>query len=79
MHRYKYSYSASQFLDESSNLKARCKENAFCDALDAIYMSCIHNSNSNFVYIFSSLSCDDMHHSKGSFDRSLVLLILLVI
>ena len=32
-----HSYSVSQFLDESSNLKAGCKENAFFyDALDAI-------------------------------------------
>ena len=38
----------SQFLDESSNLKAGCKENTFYDALDAIYVSCIHNSNSKF-------------------------------
>ena len=52
----------SQFLDGPSNLKAGCKENAFYDALDAIYVSCIHNSNSNFYVNFSPSSGNDMRH-----------------
>ena len=34
----------TQFLDGSSNQKAGCKENAFYDALDANYVSCIYST-----------------------------------
>ena len=33
------------------NPKAGCMKNAFYDALDAIYVSCIHNSNSTFYVL----------------------------
>ena len=39
MHYFMYSCITSQFLDESSNLKAGCKKDVFHDAFDAIYVS----------------------------------------
>ena len=52
LHYFMYSYSVSQFLDESSNLRAGCKKDAIHDAFDAIYKSCIHNSSRNFLCNF---------------------------
>ena len=37
LHYFMYSCIISQFLDESSNLKAGCKKDAVHDAFDAIY------------------------------------------
>ena len=42
----------SQFLDESSNLKAGCKKDVVHDAFDAIYVSCIDNHSCDFCVIF---------------------------
>ena len=55
LHYFMYSYSASQFLDESSNLRAGCKKDAIHDAFDTIHVSCIHNSSRNFYVIFFTL------------------------
>ena len=50
---FMYSCFISQFLDESSNLKAGYKKDVVHDAFDAIYVSCIHNrSHDFFMYFF---------------------------
>ena len=51
-----YSCIISQFLDESSNLKAGCKKDVVYDAFDAIYVSYIDNRRSgDFLCIFFHL------------------------
>ena len=40
----------SQFLDESSNLKAGCKKDVVHDAFDASYASYIDNRSNFFIY-----------------------------
>lgn len=62
LHYFMYSYSVSQFLDESSNLRAGCKKDAIHDAFDAIYVSCIHNSSHNFLCNFFSPSSGNGRH-----------------
>ena len=50
-----YSCIISQYLDESSNLKAVCKKDVVHDAFDAIYVSYIDNRSRNFLCIFFHL------------------------
>ena len=52
LHYFMNSYSVSQFLDESSNIRAGCKKDAIHDVFDTIHMSCIHNSRCNFLCNF---------------------------
>ena len=47
-----FMYYISQFLDESSNLKAGCKKDVVHDAFDAIYVSYIDNRSCDFLCIF---------------------------
>ena len=53
---FMYSCIISQFLDESSNLKAGCKKDVVHDAYDAIYVSYyIDNRSHDFLCIFFHL------------------------
>ena len=62
MHILHYSCIISQFLDESSNLKAGCKKDVVHDAFDAIYVSYIDNrSRDFFMYSLSPLSGNGRH------------------
>ena len=47
-----YSCIISQFLDESSNLKAGCKKDVVHDAFDAIYVSYIDNRSRDFFLFY---------------------------
>ena len=55
LHYFMYSLIISQFLDESSNLKAGCKKDVVRDAFDAIYVSYIDNRSRDFLCIFFHL------------------------
>ena len=55
LHYFMYSCFISQFLDESSNLKAGCKKDFVHDAFDAIYVSCVDNRSRDFLCNFFHL------------------------
>ena len=58
LHYFMYSCIISQFLDESSNLKAGCKKDDVHYAFGAIYVSYIDNRSRDF---FSSSSSNGRH------------------
>ena len=79
--RFHISYSVSQFLDRSSNLKAGCKKNAFyIIAFDAIYVSCIHDSSSNFFHPRLVMTCTIVCSlpPEPAYTRDLVLVLLVI-
>ena len=52
LHYFMYSCLISQFLDESSNLKAGCKKDVVHDAFGTIYVSYIDNRSRDFYVFF---------------------------